>query len=80
MTIVDTTVWVDYLRGIANPHTEWLDRQLGQQALGLTDITLCEVLQGIQGNSKFDHTLGLIQCATTYSPCAPERSASPRGK
>ena len=56
MTIVDTTVWVDYLRGIANPHTEWLDRNLGHQALGLTDIILCEVLQGIQGKSEFDHT------------------------
>lgn len=25
MTIVDTTVWIDYLRGAANPHTDWLD-------------------------------------------------------
>src|SRR5271165_4993842 len=56
MTIVDTTVWIDYLRGTVNPHTEWLDRQLGHQALGLTDLILCEVLQGIQGKLEFDHT------------------------
>ena len=28
MIIVDTTVWIDYLRGTANPHTDWLDREL----------------------------------------------------
>jgi predicted nucleic acid-binding protein len=53
MTIVDTTVWIDYLAGTTNPHTEWLDRELRQRRLGLTDLILCEVLQGIQGDSDF---------------------------
>ncbi len=53
MTIVDTTVWIDYLRGAANPHTGWLDRELNRQRLGLTDLILCEVLQGIDGDSTF---------------------------
>jgi predicted nucleic acid-binding protein len=53
MTIVDTTVWIDYLGGVANLHTEWLDRELRHRPLGLTDLVLCEVLQGIQGDSDF---------------------------
>ena len=53
MTIVDTTVWIDYIGGTVNPHTEWLDRELHRQPLGLTDLILCEVLQGIQGDSDF---------------------------
>ena len=53
MTIVDTTVWIDYLAGTANPHTDWLDRELHQQRLGLTDLILWEVLQGIRGDSTF---------------------------
>lgn len=53
MTIVDTTVWIDYLRGAANPHTDWLDGELNRQRLGLTDLILCEVLQGIGGDSTF---------------------------
>jgi predicted nucleic acid-binding protein len=53
MTIVDTTVWIDYLRGAANPHTDWLDRELDRQRLGLTDLILCEVLQGVAGDSTF---------------------------
>ena len=53
MIIVDTTVWIDYLGGTANPHTDWLDRQLAQERLGLTDLILCEILQGIRGDSTF---------------------------
>ena len=53
MTIVDTTVWIDYLGGTANPHTDWLDRELNQQRFGLTDLILCEILQGIRGNATF---------------------------
>ena len=53
MVIVDTTIWIDYLGGTENPHTEWLDRELNQQRLGLTDLILCEVLQGISRDSVF---------------------------
>ncbi|MCP3959611.1 MAG: PIN domain nuclease [bacterium] len=47
MVIVDASVWIDFLRGTATPEAEWLDRQLGARPLGLTDLTLCEVLQGV---------------------------------
>lgn len=51
MVIVDTTVWVDYLRGTSTPETGWLDSELDRQRLGLTDIILCEVLQGVRDES-----------------------------
>jgi predicted nucleic acid-binding protein len=51
VVIVDTTVWVDYFRGIRNPETDWLDAELDRQRLGLTDIILCEVLQGVHDDS-----------------------------
>ena len=57
MTIVDTTVWVDYLRGTRNPETEWLERETDKQRLGLTDLILCEVLQGVRGDREFDRVL-----------------------
>jgi predicted nucleic acid-binding protein len=47
VVIVDTTVWIDYLRGTRNPETDWLDAELDRQRLGLTDLILCEVLQGL---------------------------------
>ena len=54
MVIVDTTVWIDYLRGTENPETLWLDRELQQQRLGMTDLILCEVLQGVREQSAFE--------------------------
>jgi predicted nucleic acid-binding protein len=48
MVIIDTTVWVDFLRGVSNPETEWLDAELDRQRLGVTDLIVCEVLQGVR--------------------------------
>jgi hypothetical protein len=53
MTIVDTTVWIDYLRGTVNPETSWLSRKQSHELLGLTDMILCEVLQGIADPAAF---------------------------
>jgi predicted nucleic acid-binding protein len=48
VVIVDTTVWIDYLQGLHNPETDWLHAELDRQRLGLTDVILCEVLQGVR--------------------------------
>jgi predicted nucleic acid-binding protein len=48
VVIVDTTVWVDYLKDVRNAESEWLHDELTRQPLGLTDIILCEVLQGVR--------------------------------
>jgi predicted nucleic acid-binding protein len=53
MVIVDTTVWIDYLRGTENPETHWLDEHLEKQRIGLTDLILCEILQGIRDQNTF---------------------------
>ncbi|HET9192126.1 MAG TPA: PIN domain nuclease [Vicinamibacterales bacterium] len=48
MVIVDTTVWIDYFHDVRNPETDWLDAELDRQRLALTDVILCEVLQGVR--------------------------------
>ncbi len=53
MVIVDTTVWIDYLRGTENPETRWLERELQQRRIGLVDLILCEVLQGVREQGAF---------------------------
>ena len=57
MVIVDTTVWIDYLGGVRNAEADWLDRELDRQRLGLTDLILCEVLQGIRDDIAFGRVL-----------------------
>jgi hypothetical protein len=51
--VVDTTVWVDYLRGGDTPQTRWLELNLERQRLGLLDLILCEVLQGTRDPDEF---------------------------
>jgi predicted nucleic acid-binding protein len=57
MVIVDTTVWIDYLRGLQNKETDYFDRELGRQRFGLTDLILCETLQGLGDENTFKRVL-----------------------
>ena len=51
MVIIDTTVWIDYFDGVRNSETDWLHAQLDRQRLGLTDVVLCEILQGVRNDA-----------------------------
>jgi predicted nucleic acid-binding protein len=53
MVIVDSSVWVDYLRGVSTPQTDWVHREIDVQRLGILDLILCEVLQGIVEDRRF---------------------------
>ena len=54
MVIVDTTVWIDYLRGTSTPQVTWLETAMERQRLGLLDVMLCEVLQGVRDEQQLD--------------------------
>ena len=54
MIIIDTSVWIDYLGGFETSQTRWLEQALSTQRLGLTDLILCELLQGVREESQFD--------------------------
>ena len=51
MVIVDTTVWIDYFRGRRTAQTQWLDQALGVTRVGLCDLILCEILQGMSSDA-----------------------------
>ena len=67
MTLVDTTVWIDYFRNRSTPETDWLDREASRQRLGLTDLILCEVLQGIGAPREIDRTRAALQQFEIFS-------------
>ena len=54
MIIVDSTVWVDYVNGKSNEETRLLETKIGLEDIGLTDLILCEVLQGLRGAREFE--------------------------
>ncbi len=53
MIIVDTSVLIDYFHNVKNAETKWLDYEVDKQSLALTDLNLCELLQGINENAEF---------------------------
>jgi predicted nucleic acid-binding protein len=70
VTIVDTTVWIDYLRGRATAQTVWLEQHVAIETIGLTDLILCEVLQGVRDERelpKFQKDLLAFQVFDTGS-------------
>lgn len=54
MILVDSSVWIDYLRGDATPQTNRLDGLLGSEPLAIGDLILTEVLQGFMTEREFN--------------------------
>ncbi len=54
MLIVDSSVWIDYFKGVMTPHTDYLHRVLDQQEILVGDIILGEVLQGFRADADFE--------------------------
>jgi len=60
VVIVDSTIWIDYLGNRDTLQTDWLSRAFLNERLGLLDLILCEVLQGIRDETmagKVSHEL-----------------------
>jgi predicted nucleic acid-binding protein len=72
MVIIDTTVWIDYFGGVVNDETVWLDGALSRDRLGLTDLILCEVLQGVRGEAAFTHVRDDLMKLRVFTTGGPE--------
>jgi len=66
MVIVDTTVWIEYLRGNITKETSWFESELKRQRFGLTDLNLCEVLQGLADESMARQVLRELSLFEIY--------------
>jgi len=53
MILVDSSVWIDYFRGMPGPETDRLDALLGVEPLATGDLVLTEVLQGFMNDEDF---------------------------
>ena len=60
MILVDSSVWIDYFRGVATTQTDKLDALLGTEPLATGDVVLTEVLQGFTSERNFDRALRLL--------------------
>ena len=55
MYLVDTSVWIDYIRGGNHPHVGFLRNLLANPlAVGITHLIYMEILQGARDAASFD--------------------------
>lgn len=55
MTLVDSSVWIDYFRGTATRQTDALNDLLESEVVAIGDLILTEVLQGFTHAKDFTH-------------------------
>ena len=60
MILVDSSVWIDYFRGIPTPQTDRLDALLPTELLLMGDLILAEVLQGFSSERDFNQAKALL--------------------
>ena len=60
MTLVDSSVWIDYFKGAVTAQTEKLDKLLGHEPLAIGDLILTEVLQGFSDDRDFNQARKLL--------------------
>lgn len=57
MTLVDTTVWIDFFAGRNKPHTAALQHLIeNEEDLCLCGVVLTETLQGIRSDADYSRT------------------------
>jgi len=54
MVFVDTTIWIDYVRGIENSYTNALDYELLHNQVVTGDLIITEFLQGFRNDDDFE--------------------------
>jgi predicted nucleic acid-binding protein len=59
--LVDSSVWIDYFRGVASPQTDKLDALLGHEFIAIGDLILAEVLQGFDTEREFRQATKLMR-------------------
>jgi len=60
MIVVDSSVWIDYFRGLSTPQTDKLDALLGAEPLAIGDLILVEVLQVFSRDQGFNQARRLL--------------------
>lgn len=60
MILVDSSVWIDYFRGVQSSQTDRLYALLGNEPIATGDLVLAEVLQGFGSAQDFNQGRKLL--------------------
>ncbi|MEQ9105727.1 MAG: PIN domain nuclease [Rhodothermales bacterium] len=74
MIIVDTSVWVDFFNGRPTRECDVLESILGVEPVGIGDIILVEILQGIRSDTDYRKTKSRLASLTTFDMLGASRA------
>jgi len=60
MIVADTSVWIDYLRGVDAPHTNALDDELQNNRIITGDLIITEFLQGFRNEKDYSEAKNIM--------------------
>ena len=73
MIVVDTSVWIDYLRGVASDRVERLRTLVRRQPeILIGDLILCEVLQGCRSEAEATEVEAALREFAIVPLCTPD--------
>jgi predicted nucleic acid-binding protein len=78
MIIADSSVWIDYFRGIDVPHTNKLDMALGTDEIFMGDLIVTEIMQGARTEksiSQIKDVISKMQCVNMVGQIVAYQSA-----
>ena len=61
MIVADTSVWIDYVRGIDAPHTNLLDYELDHSRIVTGDLIIAEFLQGFRKEEDYQKAKQIME-------------------
>ena len=61
MILVDSSVWIDYFRGVATPQVDKLDALLDREPVAIGDLILTEMLQGFTTDRDSERALLVLR-------------------
>ena len=69
MILVDTSVWIDFLRGVNSRERRLLHRLIeDEEDIAITEIIFLEILQGIKRNTDFNSMREFLLDFPLFSP------------
>lgn len=64
--MIDSSVWIDFFRGVDNAQSDRLDQSLGQVEVVTGDLILTEVLQGFRSDRDYRTARRLFRDIPTH--------------
>ncbi len=71
MLLIDSSVWIDWLRGSDTDAVRFVQAREAREELALTQMIYLEVLQGVSSQKQFEVTQKVLSAQTMLLPLDP---------